>query len=254
MELHLGLMKNAELAEWFGIAKSSMTQHKKKKLEELKQFADFEEVYGGVNILKIKEKNYVKDSQKKKALIKEKFMEEWGDNNLDTCANVARKMLNKYPIELKEKTLENYIRNQRTEYFGKPFISDGSLGSCKLLWTKAIPVQGEPNLYVCIKLTPEEEKIKSDLLMKYYATRNADEIERKMFVKDMVDTGFLTKEEGFDALCDVDNLNEVTWKQFLMEFKAKVGGQLVKTTELLVGQYLHKEDVLELKEGIFNFE
>jgi hypothetical protein len=64
MELHLGKMTNKELAEWFGIKTNSFTQHKKKKLEELKEFCFFDEVYGGVEITAIINPIYIKNNQK----------------------------------------------------------------------------------------------------------------------------------------------------------------------------------------------
>ena len=53
MELKLGKMSTKELAEWFGISYGAFRNSKEKKLEELKGFASFEEVYGGVNITQI---------------------------------------------------------------------------------------------------------------------------------------------------------------------------------------------------------
>ena len=43
-QLELKVYTNNQLAEWFGITPSSLSKYKKKKLEELKAFADFEEV------------------------------------------------------------------------------------------------------------------------------------------------------------------------------------------------------------------
>ena len=48
--LHLGKYTNKELAEWFNIKAETFSRYKKKKLEELKTFADFDEIYGGVYI------------------------------------------------------------------------------------------------------------------------------------------------------------------------------------------------------------
>ena len=50
MELKIGTMTNIELAEWFGISLSTFKNGKKKKLEELKLFADFCEEKGKINI------------------------------------------------------------------------------------------------------------------------------------------------------------------------------------------------------------
>jgi hypothetical protein len=59
-ELHLGKMNNKELAEWFGITEGSFRTSKKKKLEELKYFANFEEVGKKIEIFEIKDPIYSK--------------------------------------------------------------------------------------------------------------------------------------------------------------------------------------------------
>lgn len=50
---------NEEMAEWFGIKKKSFTDTKKKKLEILKDFADFEEAKGKIKILEVYEAEYI---------------------------------------------------------------------------------------------------------------------------------------------------------------------------------------------------
>ena len=73
--LHLGKYTNKELAEWFGIKTETFTRYKKKKLEELKNFADFDEIYGGIYITNIKEPTYNKNSQKIRELYQKGFEE-----------------------------------------------------------------------------------------------------------------------------------------------------------------------------------
>ena len=52
-ELHIGIMTNQELADWFGIKEKSLRSCRKRKLQELKEYADFENLRGKVNITKI---------------------------------------------------------------------------------------------------------------------------------------------------------------------------------------------------------
>ena len=49
-----------ELAEWFGIAYKTYCNQRKKRLEELKGFCDYEEVYGGVIVKKVYFDEYYK--------------------------------------------------------------------------------------------------------------------------------------------------------------------------------------------------
>ena len=55
---------NADLAAWFGVKESTFKCSKVKKLEYLKQFADFEEIKGKVKILKVYESEYVNPHNK----------------------------------------------------------------------------------------------------------------------------------------------------------------------------------------------
>ena len=73
-QLHLGIMTNKELAEWFGMDKEkSFRSTRAKKLEILKEYAEFENLRGKVNITKIIKPIYTKGS-KNYELIKEKLI------------------------------------------------------------------------------------------------------------------------------------------------------------------------------------
>ena len=56
MKLHLGFMSGTELAEWFGITKTSYNRMRKKKLEQLKGYCNFIEKHGGIQINEIRDK------------------------------------------------------------------------------------------------------------------------------------------------------------------------------------------------------
>lgn len=45
--LKKGKMTSKNLAAWFGISYKYYMNHRKEKLEELKSFCDYDEVYGG---------------------------------------------------------------------------------------------------------------------------------------------------------------------------------------------------------------
>ena len=116
MELRLGKMKTKELAEWFGISYGSFRVMKNEKLGELSDYADFEEIYGGVLIKKIRgEKTYIKEGRKSKEIVLKAFDEEWNKNGLDTCTNVAIKIYDKHKNELAiaENTTYNYTIEAR---------------------------------------------------------------------------------------------------------------------------------------------
>ena len=111
MKLKLGKMSSKEIAQWFGLSYGSYRVKKKDKLEELKDYADYEEVYGGVNIKNIKEEEYSKEGKRSKEIVFNAFDEEWNESGLDTCSNVAFKIYNKHKNELTiaEGTTYNYM-------------------------------------------------------------------------------------------------------------------------------------------------
>lgn len=262
INLKLGKMSTKEIAEWFGIKESSYRKNKNRKLEELATHADYREIYGGVIIDNIKIPVYQKQSIKNKAKLEEVFLQEWDNeehNNLNTCANVARKICDKYGTELSGwelGTINEYARQIRKRDFGIPCFEDGALGSCNYLWAKAIPAKGQPGIYICEKLTEEENKIKDELLKKYFSTKNAGDIEKKIIIDEMVKSGEITKDMAYDLYKNVDGLNEIKFQQYLLDLKRLIGYKVIKTTELFIGRYLQaekREAALIIKEGEFNF-
>lgn len=260
-ELHLGKMTSQELAKWFGISYGSYRSRKIKeqKLEELKYFADFEEIYGGVNILDIKIPVYSKKAQLKQELLQKVFLEEWENeshNDINTCSNVARKIQQKYGDELNLETssITTYSRNIRKQDFGIPFFTDGKKGSCAYLWSKIILVDEKEGIYICEELTEEETKIKNELLLKYFSVKDASAIEKKIIIDEMVQTGEITKDIAYDLYKDVDQLNSIKFQEYLSELKRRIGAPVMKTTQLFIGKYVHAGEQLQLKEGNFNFE
>lgn len=258
MELHEGIMKNKELAEWFGITLKTFTNARKSKLEELKSFAEFNTIRGGVEIIRIIQPIYIKDSQKKKDFINSIFTEEWlGRNNnaLNTCTNVAREIKVKYnnELHLKDTTLENYVRETKRNLFGIPRIENGSMGSCSYVWAKMIPVDKKNKTYICEKLTDEELACKNALLKEYFAIKNASDLEKKITIKEMVDAGEISKEHAYDLNCNLDGLTDEKFRKFLIDLKSKIGYPVIKVTEIYIGQYLIEENTFLAKKGDFEW-
>ena len=78
-ELRLGKIKSQDLANWFGMSYGSFRVNKQAKLEELRLYCDFVEVYGGVNILNIYDYNnlvYRKATKKNYDIVRSSFSEE----------------------------------------------------------------------------------------------------------------------------------------------------------------------------------
>ena len=85
MELKLGIMTLAELADWFGISAGAMRNSKAKKLDILKAFADYHFEGRSVYIDKI----HIAEYNKAYDVIKEELPKEWNKSGLDTCSRVG---------------------------------------------------------------------------------------------------------------------------------------------------------------------
>ncbi len=223
-ELKLGIMTNIELAQWFGVTESSFKSHKKKKLEELKLFADFCEEKGKINIKEIYEPVYMKQLGKTKQMVIDKIDDVWSKDGLDSCTRVGNEiceLLTQEGIIRKPDTIITYTREGRNELYGKPFMDKGSLGKCTYIWCKRNAETGEYSL-----LTEEEQKIKQNLQTKYFG----DATEKQVLVKGMVAAGEITKEEAWSVLEEMTNMGTPNFMAFLTEMQAELGCQVVRGT------------------------
>lgn len=241
-QLMLGKIKTKDLADWFGISYGSFRVCKQQKLEELKMYCDFEEIYGGINVLKIYDNNnitYIKDSKKNYELVKSSFSEEWNSDGIDTCSNVAIKIYDKHKNELSvvSSTTYNYVRKARNELFGIPFLDAGSLGSCIYLWCKK--ELGNDGTIIYTQFTDEEDKIRKDLMKKHFST----DVEKEIFIAEMVEAGEITKEQAYDTLCEMKNLNKAGYTGFLKALKEALGCDVSKATLLY-----RNDDRIEFRE------
>jgi hypothetical protein len=98
----------------------------------LRDYADFEEVYGGIEITAIKNEEYIKGGSKAKKIILGALDEEWDESGLDNCKNVSKKIYRKHKNELmvEQSTAYRYTLDARNMLYGKPFTSAGQLGQC----------------------------------------------------------------------------------------------------------------------------
>ena len=198
MKLKIGKMTNKELAEWFGVKINSFTQHKKKKLEELKNFAKFEEIYGGVNILEIINPTYVKNSQKIRQIYEQGFEEV--RQPIDTVSNINNQIYEKYhenlPTLNSAQSGYHYAIEVRNEKYGIPFKEHGSNGCCYYCWCKQ--EIDENNFLLYIPFTEEEQKIKEKLLTKFFGNHE----EKTILLQEMVLAGEIKKEDAWDIFTE----------------------------------------------------
>ena len=237
MELRLGRMSNKELAEWFGIKPNTFTQFKKKKLEELQNYACFETVYGGVNIIAIIKEVYNKKDNKIREIYEQGFEEL--KQPIDTVSHINNQIYEKYYDKLP--TLSSaasgyrYAIEVRNANYGVPFKGNGSKGCCYYLWCKMEERDGK-QFY--IQFTEEEDRIKQDLLKKHFGTNE----EKDLLIAEMVSNGEISKEDAYDIMMEYRNLNGKGFMSFLKELEKQIGAKVVKATKFEETLYFDEKD------------
>lgn len=225
-----GKMTNEELAEWFGVKPKSFRDTKKKKLEELRAYADFREEKGKVIITEIYNAGpYVKKKSKDYQIVKSSFDKEWDDSGLDTCSNVSNKIYEKHQNELAiaESTTYNYTRLVRNELYGIPGV-----GTCHYLWCKKVAI--EDGVDVLEEFNEEEQRIKAELMKKYFAT---DE-EQDYWIAHQVDAGEITEQQAYRLTRELRGMNRAGFMAFKKELEERIGCPIVKGTKLEKGNYV----------------
>jgi hypothetical protein len=65
-------------------------------------------------------------------------------------------------------------------------------------------------------------------MKKHFST----DVEKEIFIAEMVEAGEITKEQAYDALCEMKNLNKAGYTGFLKALKAAIGCDVSKATLL----------------------
>lgn len=247
MELKLGFMSNAELAEWFGIKPDSFSKKKKAYIEKLEAHADITVVRGGVEIFDIHVPHYDKSLMHKEGAyekIRDEIDEVWNDNGLDTGKNVAIKIQKKIGNELtvQPATIYNYTLKGERELYGVYFSKGGTIGN---------------RIYVMCKSTDdgyalfneEEERIKQNLLEKYYGTSIT---EKWLIAKQMVEAGEI---EEKDVYAMVENMqtpadiikrnkkdNKDLYSLFMTDLQTALGCKVERVTKKMLYPQIESDD------------
>lgn len=234
MKLHLGKITNKELADWFGVAYSTFNNTKKNKLKELEAFADYHLENKKVVIDNIYVDEYNKDIKNARKIVEENFNKEWSENGLDTCKRVGLALKERFgdKLDIAESTTKRYTLETRKKYYGTPCLSPGLLGRCSYVWCKKIG-DGADAAYDF--LNEEEEKKKQELLKQFFG----DATEKQVIVQAMIERGEIRKEDAWDVLDDLTNINK-NFFAFLNALSLEIGATVVRGT--LVDKQLEVSD------------
>ena len=100
------------------------------------------------------------------------------------------------------------------------------------------------NIIVYTEFTDEEQKIKKNLMKKYFST----DVEKEIIVSQMVNNGEITKEEAYDVLCEMKNLTGAGFMAFKSELEEKLGCKVVRAT--LLDKNENKINFIEDKDAL----
>lgn len=223
-ELHLGKMSMRELADWFGKNPSTLCRQKTEYLSKLKKYCDFEKLPSGkINITAIHTPTFSGSGSKQ--IIKDNFIKEWNNNGLDTARNVSEKILDNHEDELgiTKSTAYTYTLQARNELYNKPFCGRGEKGCCEYVWCVEL---GEGQYR---ELNEDEQKVKNDLLKKYFGNTT----EKQLMVEAMVKAGEITEAEAFSVLKEMTGMNQAGFFGFLKELSATLHCRVIKATKLI---------------------
>ena len=228
-ELSVGKFKLTELAEWFGVTKSTFANTKQKKLEELKEFADYELTSSHqILIKKVRYPIYVKKHSKNYEIIKKQIPKTWNPDGIDTCKRVSHQIYTDKSNELtlSQSTTYVYTTKAKNDLYGKCGSKyGGNIGYSRYIWGI-----WDEDQQKYVKLNAEQTKIKNELLQKYMHSAN----EAALFIQDSIESGELTQEEAWEVYNEMTDV-KTNYLNFLDEFAILTGFKLTKCT-LITGK------------------
>ena len=205
------IIENQELADWFGIKKSSLEAGgmKKKKLEELKEYCDFEILKGKVFIKKVYIDTYTKNRSKIYKTLLQEMPKQIKNGQPWTCTQIGNYYYYKYNKSLGglESTYEYNTRKVRNEIWGKP-QKEGNIRRVFCKMNKGATPKG--NKYEL--LTIEEKKIVKEIAKNYFNFLNPEE---QLISFSLMYEG--KKEEAIEYFADIANYKSTSYMEFICQ-------------------------------------
>lgn len=227
--LRCGKMSTREIAQWMNVNYSTFRNNKKQKLDDLRRFCDFEQVYGGVNILQIYNPIY----QKALSSDEKVFLEEIQNtgNGLSSVAGMSRKLI-RYNSDYRtltennvEKRMGKVNKNLFGEYEKNSKQAFGRMGSRKYVYAIKI---NDFNKYRCLT---DEEMDTFKHILKSICGKQIDKIMESILLDEAFKNSDMTKEE---YLLKRERFDLDLFPHVLKQFKKETGKTVVRIQEYQV--------------------
>lgn len=213
-----GVWTNAMLADFFRIKERSFRSTRAKKLEELKEYADFIVGRGQITITKVKDSSpYVKKRGQNRRIVTEEFPLLWEE--YDTCIRCGQAIYEKRKKDLTAtlNTVQQYTRAERDICYGSPTNREGAKkmgtkGRCNYCWCKEfINEQGECHYQ---GLTEEEETWLNEIIKDVFVKEfEVERIKKEALVWDSYKKGDLSEQELVESLKEARQRDYTLWTQ-----------------------------------------
>lgn len=228
--LRLGKMSSKEVAEWFGISKKTYSNTMSKYLNKLKDYADFKQYRGGVEILEIRYSEYIKNYNFADGEYFNKEIERCSKEQdcLASISGIARKA--KVEVEelkdLSNSQLERRFSDVALTHYGEYGDSEGGLtGVREREWAIKL---GDYNEYRA--LSEEEYQLFVKIASIFYS-KDAEKLIQKKKLEKQLKKGEISVKTYFDS---VEMYNLDSFPDILQEFKAQTGYSIVLASKYLI--------------------
>lgn len=220
-------MTTQEIAEWFGLKTKQYLNHRAEKLNQLKEYAEFTTEKGKIYITKILHPEYVKKSMNKNyTIVKDNFDNTWNPKGIDTSKRVADEMFSKKDqlnLTLSPSSTYIYVNEAKRELYGIPKKMRGTHGMCHYILAK----KGENGDYP-VELNEEENKIKNDLIKKYFFDGKENAI---VIIQQMIETGEIDEKDAWNEFKNLTNPG-FTYSNFIAELEQKLNCKIIRATKI----------------------
>lgn len=207
-----GVWTNKQLADFMGIAEKTFKNSRKEKLEDLRDFAEFEVGRGKIMITKIiNEGPYISKRVRNstKAVVHKNYDQEWQE--YDTCVRCGTTIHKKEKLTTSVSTAINCVRKERMEAYGSPAKRNGgSKGFCEYKWVKSLMVQEDEERFR--PLNEDEKKWLQEIAQRIYGKDcGLDLIQRQAALYEAFIKKEISEQEYIELLKESGRTNYCQW-------------------------------------------